>query len=389
MSKFSNGSRCLNGRRALARMDAIFILNIGLILCGTLLPFLQKSREVARENECKSRLSKLTLAALDYVTFKERLPSVLCQQGCVPFSDWSDVNSPLSQFKVQNAYWTQIMPYLPGYDDVAETLDPFFHDGEKTCVDYVGADQQPVYKQFSDIKGFWEIAYTDCPAFVCPSDNINEEVASPIFVIQPISRFGTPGEPRDDQSGKGYFTFSTPSGKSSDMGRTNYGPAAGACSGGLNRGGELGVYVGATGPREKLTLAEIKDGTSTTILHGETLGGIKPDFATGIPVRTDVLLVVGGGLIRGRGDVPWKKSPPLNKTSTPTHPKGNDPEGTILGNTRLATAVGFSSAHPRGVVFTFVDGSVRLIPRTIRWQQLYSLYGRADGEAVEKPKRRF
>jgi hypothetical protein len=307
----------------------------------------------------------------------------------VPFVEWADENSPLSQFKVQNSYWTQIMPYLGGYEGVAETLDPFFHDGEKTCVDYVGADQRPIYKQFSDIKGYWEIAYTDCPAFVCPSDDINETVASPIFVIQPISRFGTPGEPRDDQSGKGYFTFSTPSGKSSDMGRTNYGPAAGACSGGLNRGGELGVYVGATGPREKLTLAEIKDGTSTTIFHGETLGGIKPDFATGIPVRTDVLLVVGGGLIRGRGDVPWKKSPPLNKIPTPTHPKGNDPEGTILGNTRLAAAVGFSSAHPRGVVFTFVDGSVRLIPRTIRWQQLYALYGRADGEEVEKPKRRF
>ena len=294
-------------RIGMSRLDTLCIVNLAILLCSLLLPILQRWREDSRELECKRKLSELTIATLDFFNLQERLPSVLCQTGCVPYGAWADDKSPLSQFKAQNSYWTQVMPYLPGYERLVRKLDPIINDSEKTLADYLGSDGRPVYNTFSEIEGYWDAAYSDCELFLCPSDDLADAVASPVFVIQPVSRLGKPGEPRDDHCGKGYFTFSTPSGKSAEMGRTNYGPAGGACSGGLNRGGVLGVYVGATGPREKRTLDEIVDGTSTTILHGETLGGIKPDLVTGIPVRSEVHLVIGGGLLRGRGNVPWQK----------------------------------------------------------------------------------
>ncbi|MFN5707165.1 MAG: H-X9-DG-CTERM domain-containing protein, partial [Planctomycetota bacterium] len=92
-----------------------------------------------------------------------------------------------------------------------------------------------------------------------------------------------------------------------------------------------------------------------------------------------VLTSAGGGLARGRGSVPWQKTPALQNTATKNYPGGNDPRATILGGAKIASPVGFSSNHNAGVNFTFADGSVRSFPRSINWQNLYAYYGQNDG----------
>jgi prepilin-type N-terminal cleavage/methylation domain-containing protein/prepilin-type processing-associated H-X9-DG protein len=365
-------------KKGFTLIELLVVIAIIGILVGMLLPAVQAVREAARRADCANRLRQVTLASHNYHDSMKRLPEVLCQKGCVAWGDWTNGSSPLFYVYAQNSYLTQVMPYME-LTNVSSQVDPFYNDWTKTCATYLNSAGQPVYADFSTIQGYWNVSYTDVSHFTCPSDNIQDVYGRPVFVIQPVSVNGTPGLPTDDFCGIGYWYFGTPDGKSDEMGRTNYMPAGGACSGGLNRGGVLGPFVGATGAREKRTLETIPDGTSNTILHGEMLGEIIPDITTDAPIRGYVLTSAGGGLGRGRGSVPWQKTPALQGTPTKNYPGGNDPRATILGGAKIASPVGFSSNHNAGINFTFADGSVRSFPRSINWQNLYAYYGQNDG----------
>ena len=389
-------------KKGFTLIELLVVIAIIGILVGMLLPAVQAVREAARRADCANRLRQITLASHNFHDSMKRLPELLGQKGAVLWSEWSTFSSPLSFVKAQSSYLTQVMPYME-LNNVYGMVDPFINDPSKTCATYLQADGiTPVYADFSYITGAWfpvnnppepTVAYTDVAHFTCPSDQINEAFVRPVFIIQPV--YGVNGGPAgaatEDFCGIGYFQFGSADGKSDEMGKTNYAPAGGACSGGNNRDsdpdgagplrvGPLGPWIGATGAREKRTLETIPDGTSNTILHGEVLGAITPDWQQNdVPVRDFGLVAVGGGLIRGRGGVPWQKSPALGTTRTKNYPAGNDPRNTILGTARIASSVGFASNHNAGVNFTFADGSVRSIPRSINWQNLYAYLGMKDG----------
>jgi prepilin-type processing-associated H-X9-DG protein len=147
------------------------------------------------------------------------------------------------------------------------------------------------------------------------------------------------------------------------LGRTNYVGVVGCGSGNHPIFGKYeGIYIN----RIERTLGQIttRDGTSNTLLYGETCGS-----SWNSPPETMNICWMGGGSL-----------------------------GTYLGlrRGRDAPLIAFSSYHPGGINFCFADGSVRTIrfgqtgwdgtpksPLSNDWYVLQRLAGWRDGEAAE------
>jgi hypothetical protein len=147
------------------------------------------------------------------------------------------------------------------------------------------------------------------------------------------------------------------------LARTNYMGVAGC---GTGNDPFFSKYEGVYTNRTEHTLGSggIPDGTSNTLLYGETCGS---RWVSG-PQTRDISWMAGGGL------------------------------GTYLGlqRGRSALLISFSSYHSAGVSFCFADASVRLLrfgntrwnhrsmkDLTADWYVLQELAGRHDGAAVD------
>jgi hypothetical protein len=185
--------------------------------------------------------------------------------------------------------------------------------------------------------------------FECPSDNVREELTAGVFVAMHA------GDPLTITGG--YYPTPT----ADTMGRTNYAACSGVIGSGWNGGAPYAFYAqyeGIMTNRSDTTLGQVavQDGTSNTLLFGETLGGtVTPtrDFARAwMGCGT---LVTAWGLGRGQlaGSAQWYR---------------------------------FSSRHAAVVQFCFGDCSTRGVRFgqtttffTEDWYVLAELSGRKDG----------
>ena len=109
--------------------------------------------------------------------------------------------------------------------------------------------------------------------------------------------------------------------------------------------------------------ADVSDGTSHSIMIGENLGLISAR------VRDEINPWFFAVLSRGRSDLEWRESF-SNRT----------PGLELLGDDWFSHQAGFASKHAAGVNFSFIDGSCRMLARTIDVDTMYSLSGIGDGE---------
>lgn len=386
-------------RQGFTLIELLVVIAIIGILIGMLLPAVQKVREAARRTDCANRIRQITLAAHNYADAYKRLPpGELCQKGAVTQTDYGNASSPNWAWHHQGTSSIgMVLPFME-LENIYSKWEPFFYDFHKSFFTYTSptgtggpgaGGQQKVYSDY--INGFayspnvqlsnayWEVVYHEPVHFTCPSDNINEAYTIAMFMNTGLISDANQTNPLFDAMSGWGWAWGTVNGGWDEIGRTNYTACAGACSGGLNRIGELLPFVGCMGPREKRLLDTIPDGTSNTVMHGEALGDNVVNAATGVTARNWTMMYIGGGLSRGRGAVPWRKVPALSNFPTKQYPAGNDPRGTILGNTKMSQWTGFASAHPTGVNFTFADGSVHFVPRTTPWETLYAIFGENDG----------
>lgn len=353
-------------RRGLTLIELLTSCVCCSIIAALALPAIQMSRDEADVLECATQLRTIAIAAHNYHDSHKRFTgTTLGAKGVVNKADWLKKSDKNADHYWQNNQNTNSLAMLLPYMEqarVAEQVDPFNFDFFKGINKYVDARGNQVYKWQGDIHGVTKTAQIAIAGLTCPSDNINNvDLDAIIIASQPCQNEKTPEEDLG--------VMSWPNNDANKFMRTNYLANGGAGAGQCLIPGEQFAFQGPMLCRQKSRLETVRDGTSNTILYGETLGEINDGK------RTKAMAWMWGGHGRGRGAIPWGKA---------TDPDNNKKR--ILGDANWSSVYGFGSKHELGVNFVHADASVHNYVRDIDQKTLYSLYGANDGRRLEKVK---
>jgi len=321
------------------------VIAIIAILIGLLLPAVQKVREAAARAKCSNNLKQFGVACHMYITNNERYPPGGVIVPAAP--TWA---TPAGGDK--GSWLVMTLPYL-------EQGNLWATYRAQANVD------APSVTVVSDSSGA-QIGRNKLPYGRCPSDPDTPFTDS----RQPSNYVGSMGP----QCGWAYSgctePFSAAYCNRSDLG---YGssPILGETTDPTQFRGMMNEYG------IRIRIADVTDGTSNTILIGESLpkenrymvdsswanSWAYSHCSTIIPINTFT--------------PNWGANP--HTPATCTGPEGN----LALGNWGYST--GFKSKHVGGVNFVFGDGSVRFISQNINMDQYQLLGCRNDGKPVQIP----
>lgn len=382
----------LNQRRSgITRSEAIVLILFITIIITLLLPAVRRVREVHAKSECISRLRAIGIASHNYHNDFNRLPSGYCsavfEHG--NNTDYAEERGP------HIGCLALLLPYLEN-DAVFKQLRNTAAMWPMIVQESAGTTPLKVENK-TEYLAWWKMPENVLPtsgrvrikAFICPSDDVNTESVTTGIVSLQISN--------------GRFTY-VASEQAELLGRTNYLGVAGA-AGDFDHGRarntfsndaaweayqqktDFEKFIGCLYNRSTLTLGQltVQDGSSNTLLFGETLG------STGIGPRTTAFTWMGAGTLGTAYGLGRANSPGLSDINLP--PLGSTP----LPNTTGASWFRFSSRHNRGVHFCFGDGSVRLLrfcktawpdlsnsgANASDWAILQQLAGRRDGLNID------
>jgi prepilin-type N-terminal cleavage/methylation domain-containing protein/prepilin-type processing-associated H-X9-DG protein len=347
-------------RSAFTLIELLVVIAIIGILIGLLLPAVQKVREAANRTSCTNNLKQIGLAAHNYQDSFGTLPPG--ELGPIPNQGYPGAggNADPSQYQ-QVGCLAFLLPYIEA-DNIYRILtinwDLNWPSGGLSNAAY-----------WTNGKPDWTIAaQTQIKMFKCPSDNVDENLVTNgnghgVAILQ--HHFDVWAI---------IYTFSPPNDQL-PAGRSNYAGCAGACGKDASKadpnscdgaGADLTKYEGIFTNRSRNSLGSIPDGTSTTLMFGEGIGGDTDKGHT----RDFAWSWIGVGEVATKFGL-----------GQPGYPYGNSLPGTSWSN--------FSSRHPGGVNFCFADGSVRMLrfgATTIRkptcssdWYLLQALAGIKDG----------
>ena len=378
-------------RKAFSLIELQMVLAAAVVVTIMVLPAMQNMREAARDMECQNRLADMATASLVYEVVNERLPAELSGQGAKQISEYnenSEPGEPAWRANQHTSLHIQIAPFM-GLEAIVDNVDPLAFDFDRNLIGSDFIDLTRFYFGTPDALGF-ELQ-VNVPEFTCSSDNINEVRAFAMGLMG--STYVSDPNTEDIFN---ILVWVTADQREVKGARTNYLGCFGASTGGDNRGGNLGAFRGAVGHREIRRSEMIPDGTTNTVLFGESLGTIQWRLDTGEIDRDFTQLWYMGANGRGRGGVEFGASEPYNtrtgitteffailNADNPDFPNPEiepDPRQGILGSAFHARSFGFGSMHPDGVNFAMLDGSVRTVARTSDWKSLYAIFGAFDSQ---------
>lgn len=361
-------------RSAFTLIELLVVIAIIGLLMALLLPAVQRVREAANAMICASNLRQIALASHNYHTDFKKLPAGSYNR----ISTAANPNG--TGYIVSEGPYVGVLAALLTYveqDNVKNGLRNFantttlainasFNNGGPWWVGSAGA-----------INTGPDLGQLKLSLFKCPSDSIDERGMNVILATVASSAYNSPNPgPYDNYQTGDVNAGDVP------LGRSNYFGVAGM----TYEGNWYRTFNGILMNRQQLTLGQVttKDGTSNTIMFGESLG----DFPNAANQRSAVYSWMGAGSLttwRGlgvRGQPGSNGGPTLNR---------------------------FSSSHAAGVQFAFGDGSVRTVRQegtsgtgsngwngagnpwdapftagsTPQWQALQQLAGWKDGYRVD------
>ena len=337
-------------RFAFTLVELLVVISIIGILVAMLLPAVQSARESGRRTQCANNVKQISLASLAYAASFDQLPYAAKYDIWDTFC-WSELILPNID---QNAVYDGFAPYLmqtPYAENYSGPNGP------------IGSDPQEQ-----------QARQTPIPTYYCPSD-ISTPRSDELYAGSPYSYY------------KGSYRGCVGSG---DM----YGAATDSTSGPWG----VGAFGVAHGQSFDVTpkglgtpLAEIRDGTSQTLMFSEGLAG-GTTLGWGGAIGEILYGNMGGSLF----------SASLTPNSTaPDGPNGPCPQD--MGDSYYTAPchsvggagwwipagqggyVAARSRHAGGVQASMADGSVHFFSNLIDLVTWRSMATRAGGETVQVP----
>lgn len=363
-------------RRGFTLIELLVVIAIIALLMALLLPAIQKVREAANRMICASNLRQIAIAAHNYHGDYGRLPpgylGPIPNEQAIPAAA-----SPLPNNCQQIGVLAILLPYMEQDNLAKQIVDPVAPYAPMNIdLKSVGL---PWYYPGASNPNF-AVAQAKVKAFLCPSDT---QFDATVGVTVSLHVY-------NNNVGFGYnITFVpydlTSSPAIPNLGRSNYFGSAGVTGRGTNSFTPFPIlpapynwqtFEGVLTNRSQLTLGQltVQDGSSNTLMFGESAGGnepIYPPYSTQ-PVSTR------------HYEASW-----MGAGSLPTI------AGLIVG--REVPWWAFGSRHPGLVMFAFADGSTRgikkgtsaainnnapagfNIPLPTDWLLFQQLAGRRDG----------
>jgi prepilin-type N-terminal cleavage/methylation domain-containing protein/prepilin-type processing-associated H-X9-DG protein len=312
-------------RHGFTLIELLVVIAIIAILIALLVPAVQKVREAAARSQCQNNLKQIGLALHASHDAKKVLP-----QGI-----WGEPNTTGLLRQPGSAWSVHILPYIeqtPLFDSITFDQESVFNANWAVAGGGAGTPGSRTALNIIACQTFLPVLR--CPAFEGPRN---------------MKDWGYENWPVDNRVPATYIANAS--------GTRTTDTSAGNCA--VDWANENGIFFYLS----KIKLTGITDGTSNTILVGETLPDVTPGtgaLESAAGARADHWYFGGDDIDDG-----YDFSEHLGSTGVPI-------------NSLLEVAYG--SRHPSGANFVFADGSVRFIGTSVSPATFTALGTRASND---------